>query len=49
MNHYNGFPTHTKFEAPILIDKNGPEARIDCTKSYASIIGMMLYLESNTT
>ena len=48
MEHFNGFPTHTKFEAPLGTDVNGSEAKIDCTKSYASVIGMMLYLSSNT-
>ena len=29
-------------------DKNGSEAKRDWPKSYASVIGMMLYLASNT-
>ena len=30
------------------IDGNGSEANKDCPNSYASVIGMMLYLVSNT-
>ena len=48
MEHCNGLPTPTKVEAPLGIDVNGYEAKIDWTNSYASVIGMMLYLESNT-
>ena len=48
MEHCNGFPTPTKVEAPIGTDTNGSEAKRDFTNSCASIIGMMLYLESNT-
>ena len=48
MDHCNGLPTPTKVEVPIGIDVNGSEAKRDWTKSYASIIGMMLYLASNT-
>ena len=47
MDHCNGLPTPTKVEAPILTDANGSEAKIDWPNSYASIIGMMLYLASN--
>ena len=48
MEHCNGFPTPTKVEAPLGTDVNGSEAKIDCPYSYSSIIGMMLYLASNT-
>ena len=48
MEHCNKLPTPTKVEAPFVTDVNGSEANIDCPNSYASVIGMMLYLESNT-
>ena len=48
MEHCNGFPTTTKFEAPLVTDANGSEAKRYLTNSYDYIIGMMLYLESNT-
>ena len=48
LDHCNGFPTPTKVEAPLGTDENGSEAKIDWPNSYASVIGMMLYLASNT-
>ena len=48
MEHCNKFPKTTKVEAPLGIDANGSEAKIDWTNSYDSVIGMMLYLASNT-
>ena len=48
MEYYNGLPTPTKVDAPLGTDANGSEANIYCSNSYASVIGMMLYLESNT-
>ena len=48
VEHFNGFPKPTKVEAPFGKEYNGSEANIDWTKSYASIIGMMLYLASTT-
>ena len=48
MEHSNGFPTPTKFEAPLGIDVNGSEAKRDRPNSYASVIVMVLYLSSNT-
>ena len=48
MDHCNGLPTPTKVEAPLGTDMNGSEAKRDCLNSYASFIGMMLYLVSNT-
>ena len=48
MDYCNGLPTPTKVEAPFGTDANGYEAKIDWPNSYASIIGMMLYLASNT-
>ena len=48
MEHCNGLPTPTKVEAPLGTDKNGSEANIDWPNSYASVIGIMLYLASNT-
>ena len=44
----NGLPTPTKVEASLGTDVNGSEAKRDWPNSYASIIGMMLYLASNT-
>ena len=41
-------PTPTKVEAPLGIDANGSEAKIDWPNSYAYVIGMMLYMASNT-
>ena len=48
MEHCNGLPTPTKVEAPLGTNVNGSEAKIDRANSYASVIGMMLYLASNT-
>ena len=48
MDHSNGFPTPKKVEAPLGTDVNGFESKRDWPNSYASIIGMMLYLASNT-
>ena len=48
MYNCNGLPTPTKVEASLGTDKNGSEAKRDWPNSYASLIGMMLYLSSNT-
>ena len=48
MEQCNGFPTPTKVESPLGTDTNGSEDKRDCPNSYASVIGMMLYLASNT-
>ena len=48
MEHCNGLPTSTKVEEPLGTDVNGSETKRDLPNSYASIIGMMLYLASNT-
>ena len=48
MYHCNGLPTPTKVYAPLGTDVNGSEAKRDWQNSHASIIGMMLFLESNT-
>ena len=48
VEHCNGLPTPTKFEAPLGTDTNGSEDKRYWPKSYASVIGMMLYLISNT-
>ena len=48
MEDYNGLPTPTKVEAPLGTDANYSEAKRDLPNSYASVIGMMLYLASNT-
>ena len=48
MIHCNGFPIPTNVEAPIETDYNGSEANRYFPNSYASVIGMMFYLESNT-
>ena len=48
MEDFNGLPTATKVEAPLGTEVNGSEAKRDWPNSYASVIGMMLYLASNT-
>ena len=48
MEHCNGLPTPTKVYAPLGTYVNGSEAKRDWPNSYASVIGMMLYLASNT-
>ena len=48
MEHCNELPTSTKVEAPLGKYANDSEDNIDWPNSYASVIGMMLYLESNT-
>ena len=48
MEHCNGLPTPTKVEATIGPDVNGSEDKRDFPNSYASVIGMVLYLVSNT-
>ena len=48
MEDCNGLPTPTKVEAPLVTDVDGSEAKRDWPNSYASVIGMMLYLASNT-
>ena len=48
MEHSNGLPTPTKVEAPLGTDVNGSEAKRYCPNSYASVIGMMLYLALKT-
>ena len=48
MEHRNGLPTPNKFEAPLVTDANGSEVNRDWPNSYASIIGIILYLSSNT-
>ena len=48
MDHCNGFPTPTKIEAPLGKDENGSEAERYWPNSYDYVIGMMLYLISNT-
>ena len=48
MGNFNVLPTTTKVEVHLGTDANGSEAKIDLPNSYASVIGMMLYLTSNT-
>ena len=48
MEHFNRLLTPTKVEAPFGTDLNGSEAKRDWPNSYASVIGMMLHLASNT-
>ena len=48
MDHFNGLPTPTKVEAPLGTDMNGYEAKKYFPNSYTSVIGMILYLASNT-
>ena len=47
MEDCNGLPTPTKVEAPLGTDVNVSEAKRDWPNTYASVIGMMLYLASN--
>ena len=48
MDHCNGLPTPTKVEAPLVIYANGYEAKRDWPNSYAYVLGMILYMASNT-
>ena len=48
MEDCNGSPTPTKVEAPLGTYVNGSEAKIYWPSSYDYVIGMMLYLASNT-
>ena len=48
MEHCDGFPTTTKVEALLRTYTNGSEAKRDWHRSYAYVIGMILYLASNT-
>ena len=48
MEHCNGLPKPTKVEAPLGTDSNVSEAKRYFPNSYTSVIGMMLYLASNT-
>ena len=48
MEDCNGLSTPTKVEAPLEKDVNGSEANRDWPNSYASVIGVMLYMASNT-
>ena len=48
MDHCNGLSTSTNVKAPLETDANGYEPKRYWPNSYASVIGMMLYLESNT-
>ena len=48
MEDFNGLPTPNKVEEPVGEDNNGSEAKRDRPNSYDYVIGMMLYLESNT-
>ena len=48
MEHCNGLPTHNKIDAPLGTDVNGSEDKRDWPNSYASVIGMMLYMASDT-
>ena len=48
MEHCNGLPITTKVDSPCEIDTNGKDAKIYWPNEYASFIGMMLYLASNT-
>ena len=44
MENCNGFLTPIKVETPLETETNGSEAKIYWPNSYASVIGMMLYL-----
>ena len=45
MDHLNGFKIPTIVAEPLSKGMNYPESKIDWPYSYASVIGMMLYLE----
>ena len=49
MEHCNGLLRPTKVEAPLGAYANVSEDKIYWPNSCASVIGMMLYLESNTS
>ena len=44
LENCKGLPTPTKVEAPLGTDVNGTESKRYWPNSYASVIGMMLYL-----
>ena len=44
MEHCNGLPTPTNIEARLGTETNVSEAKIYWEKSYAYVIGMILYL-----
>ena len=48
MEHFNGLPTPTKVESPLGTNVTDNEAKRDWPNSYVSIVGIMLYLASNT-
>ena len=48
MNNCNDFPTPIIVESPLETEENGPEVKRYCLNSYASIIGMNVYMASNT-
>ena len=48
MDHCNWLPTPTKVDVSLGEYDNGPKAKKCWTNSYIYIIGMMVYLESNT-
>ena len=48
LENCNGLPTTTNVDAPLGTDANGSEAKRDWSNSYAYVIGMMLYMVSNT-
>ena len=48
VGNFNGFPTPTKVDAPLGTYDNGSEAKQDWTNSYASVIGTIFYIASNT-
>ena len=49
MNYCNGLPTPTRVETLLGTYENGTKANIYLKISYYSIIGIMLYLASNTS
>ena len=48
MNNCDECPTSTRLEVTIRKDDNNPLEIINCTYAYTYVIGMMLYLASNT-
>ena len=48
VNNYDRLPTPTKVEALLKTDENDTEAKRDRKNPYISVIGIILYLSSNT-
>ena len=46
--HFIRFPSNKKVEQSLVTDENVPEDKIYRINSYAYVIGIVLYMESNT-